>query len=171
MIDARLGLGGLVLALAATAATLALAPMPAPPPGPVAARPTPTTSPPPAAPGTAAAAQILARPLFRPDRRPVAVAADTAATGMPRLSGILRGDAVRLAIFAAPSGKPVLLGEGAHLGGYRIARIGRRAVLLEGPRGQLRLVPRFAHETGAAPHAIPPKPAADAGILVHPGPR
>ncbi|WP_287988269.1 hypothetical protein, partial [Acidiphilium sp.] len=119
---------------------------------------------------TAAMAQILARPLFRPDRRPVADAS-TAATSMPRLSGILRGDAVRLAIFARSSGKPVLLGEGGRLGGYRIVRIGRRAVLLEGPRGRLRLVPRFAHETGAAPPATMPKPAAEAGILVHPGPR
>ena len=170
MIGARLGLGALVLALAATAAALALAPMPAPQVAPVPARALPAADPHRARPA-AAMAQILARPLFRPDRRPVAVAAGTAATSMPRLSGILRGDAVRLAIFAAPSGKPVLLGEGAHLGGYRIVRIGRRAVLLEGPRGRLRLVPRFAHETGAAPPATTPKPAADAGILVHPGPR
>ncbi|WP_287988551.1 hypothetical protein [Acidiphilium sp.] len=170
MIGARLGLGALVLALAATVALLALAPMPAPPLPPVAARPTPTASPQPAS-SAAATARILARPLFRPDRRPVAAAASADAALMPRLSGILRGDAVRLAIFARPSGKPVLLGEGAQLGGYRIVRIGRRAVLLDGPRGRLRLVPRFAHAAGAAPHATPPKPAAEAGILVHPGPR
>lgn len=169
MIGARLGLGGLVLALAATAALLALAPMPAPPLPPVAARPTPTAPPPPAS-SAAATARILARPLFRPDRRPVAAASADAAL-MPRLSGILRGDAVRLAIFARPSGKPVLLGEGAQLGGYRIVRIGRRAVLLDGPRGRLRLVPRFAHAAGAAPQATLPKPAAEAGILIHPGPR
>ncbi|WP_288051845.1 hypothetical protein [Acidiphilium sp.] len=169
MIGARLGLFGLVLALAATAAALALAPMPAPQVAPAPARALLAAAPRRARP-TAAMAQILARPLFRPDRRPVADAS-TAATSMPRLSGILRGDAVRLAIFARSSGKPVLLGEGGHLGGYRIVRIGRRAVLLEGPRGRLRLVPRFAHETGAAPPATMPKPASEAGILVHPGPR
>ena len=170
MTGARLGLGILVLALAATAATLALAPMPAPladrtparaiAPAPVPHRPH----------AVATAAEILARPLFRPDRRPVA-AASADATFMPRLSGILRGDAVRLAIFARPSGKPVLLGEGAPLDSYRIVRIGRRSVLLDGPRGRLRLVPSFAHEAGAAPPATTPKPAAEAGILVHPGPR
>lgn len=97
---------------------------------------------------------ILARPLFRPDRRPPSVkTATTRSTPLPRLSGILIGNGFRLAMFAAKSGKTHIAATGTRIDGYRIVRIGPASITLDGPRGRISLTPRFTKTSDAPPNA------------------
>jgi hypothetical protein len=88
---------------------------------------------------------ILARPLFNPDRRPVArAAAGLAEAGLPRLSGIMITPAGRHAIFASPSGgKPNVVVEGGSVGGYLVEAISPGEVMLAGSDGKHSLHPTF----------------------------
>ncbi len=95
------------------------------------------------------AATSLARPLFNPDRRPVAAveAGSNASAGLPRLSGIMITEAGRRAIFAATgAGKPQVVVEGDTVGGNLVRSISVEEVVLIGPDGPHRLHLAFDRE-------------------------
>jgi hypothetical protein len=107
-------------------------------------------------------ADILARPLFRGDRRPAP--ADTRGTvssqsdDIPRLTGILMSSDGPRAIFQ-PSGKDralvVVVGE--TVGSWQVQEIAAHAVTLTGPGGTRRLEPKFAAgESPPSPFQQPP---------------
>jgi hypothetical protein len=107
------------------------------------------------------AATILARPLFNPDRRPVAptAAGQDAAAGLPRLSGIMITQAGRRAIFAATgAGKPQVVGEGGTVGGNLVQSITLDQVVLIGPDGRHSVHLTFDGQLPATAIA-PPVPA------------
>jgi general secretion pathway protein N len=116
---------------------------------------------------SAVIATIAARPLFRPDRRPVAVVAQNDAA-LPRLSGILIGPSLRIAIFTPGEGPTRLVRQGGSIGVYRVATISAHAVTLTAPGVRLVLTPRFA---GAAPDAPAdaPSPQRFAPLIQTPG--
>ena len=104
---------------------------------------------------------ILARPLFSPDRRPAAngaVVSATAASSLPRLSGVMVGPFGRRAIFAAEGSKPMVVGEGGHVSDWTVRVIEAGAVRLVGPGGEQVLHPSFAQSDGAA-GLVPPQRA------------
>ena len=81
---------------------------------------------------------ILARPIFNPDRRPVALADSSgsdAAEPTPHLTGIIIVGGVSRAVFSTPGAKPVLVGPGGAVGGYQLKEIKARSVSLLGPDG------------------------------------
>lgn len=104
----------------------------------------------------ALADRILARPLFNPDRRPGAAAAQpgVADAALPRLSAVLVSGRGRSVIFAGP-GKPVTLNEGGRIGAYTVQSIGAGQVTLAGPDGArvLRPMPDRAAASVPAPAA------------------
>ena len=105
--------------------------------------------------------EILARPLFSPDRRPAASAARSV-SGLPRLTGIVVTGAGKFAIFAAP-GKAVVAEEGGRLGAYEVTAISDAGVTLVGPAGATTLRPVFDPSPPPAAKAAlfqPPKPVA-----------
>jgi hypothetical protein len=112
---------------------------------------------------TGLVAAILARPLFRSDRKPAP--GDTrgmtsgAPADLPRLTGILMTDNERRAIFQ-PAGKerPIVVVEGETVGNWRVDQIAVDAVILSGPGGTRRIEPRFsgAAPTGAPQQTTPP---------------
>jgi len=89
-------------------------------------------------------AQILARPLFRADRRPLAVLPASVDLTVPRLTAIVITAAGRSAIFVNPDGGASVLGVGGHSGVYAVQAITPDAVRLTGPTGTLTLHPQFA---------------------------
>ncbi len=105
------------------------------------------------APADAAAAQTrrwvadsLARPLFTPDRRPLAQAQAQSDkfSGLPRLSGIMITPTGRRAIFAATGrGKSDVVAEGGRVGSYLVQSISIGEVVLIGPDGRHSLHPTF----------------------------
>jgi general secretion pathway protein N len=101
-------------------------------------------------------ATILARPLFRPDRRPLAAAAAPTAP-LPRLTAIVVTQAGAIAIFDG-GGKPIAAAAGGEVDGYRIARIFPDRVVIDSPSGGLVLRPQFANgmPEAAAPQAALP---------------
>src|SRR5215467_12523050 len=107
---------------------------------------------------------ILARPLFSSTRRPPETA-PTAATDSDlagtRLAGIVIDPRRRLAIFAVNGDKPLRLGEGEAVSGWRIESITPREVSLTGPAGTKTLQPKMdPNLTPAAgqPAGIPGRP-------------
>lgn len=109
-------------------------------------------------------AAILARPLFAPDRRPIATTAPAAATavGLPRLAGVVVTSSGRQAIFAAGGdGRQIAVAEGGQIGAFTISRIDADAVIIAGPDGSRMLRPSFAKgsEAGDKARETPP-PAA-----------
>ncbi len=102
-------------------------------------------------------AELLARPLFTPGRRPAAVSAGSGPqAGLPRLSGVLVGPFGRTAIFAATgAGKPIVLAEGGEIGGFRVVAIVPGQVTLTGKGRTLVLSPSL----GTEPTERPPAPA------------
>lgn len=102
----------------------------------------------------------LERPLFTASRHPPARAPAVPQAGpaaLPRLAGVLAGPFGRRAIFAAPEGgKPLVVGEGDSIGGYRVRAIADGAVTLESADRVLRLRPSFATATGPVASATPP---------------
>lgn len=96
---------------------------------------------------------ILARPLFRPDRRPLAPDAATAAP-LPRLSAIVITAAGATAIFSGDDGKSIAVPPGGMIAGYRVATITAGAVQILGPAGGQTLHPQFA-PSGQAPDGAP----------------
>lgn len=104
-------------------------------------------------------AATLARPLFNPNRRPAGRDADgSAGAGIAdmRLTGIVTGPGERLAIFAVTGAKPLIVGEGGEVSGWRIETITPGAVSLSGPGGTERLQPK---PDASLVRAAPPPPA------------
>jgi hypothetical protein len=104
------------------------------------------------------AAASLARPLFNPDRRPVAAAGagSDGAAALPRLSGIMITSAGRRAIFAATGvGKPQVVLEGGTIGGNLVQSITLGEVVLIGPDGRHSLHPTYDGARPAAAIAPP----------------
>lgn len=93
--------------------------------------------------------EILARPLFSPDRRPIESARGVA--GLSRLSGIVVAGTRRLAIFAgAAGGRAVIAEEGARIGRYEVRSITDTGVTVVGPDGAAVTRPVF-DPTGGKP--------------------
>ncbi len=135
-------------------------PAPAPPPIP----PHPQTAG--ASPAASWSAAILARPLFAPSRRPPAgpAAPGIALASLPRITGTMVTPAGRSVIFAVPGGKPVVVGEGGHLGPYTIRRIAAGLVTVDGPGGTRTLGPAFDPNPHAPAATLTPAPPGFAGI-------
>ena len=94
--------------------------------------------------------QVLGRPLFSPDRRPVEV--QVGARGLPRLTGIIVAGTQRVAIFAAASGQhPVIAEAGARVGAYQVQSIADEGVTVLGPEGTTLVRPIFDPSHPAAP--------------------
>jgi general secretion pathway protein N len=93
--------------------------------------------------GMAAAwsATILARPVFRPDRKPLS-AAQPAAAVLPRLTAIVVTAAGSIAIFTGDDGKALVLSTGGDVAGYKVTKIGAGSVELAGPSGTQILRPQ-----------------------------
>jgi hypothetical protein len=105
------------------------------------------------------AAVSLDRPLFSPDRHPIAQtpAGPNGVTGLPRLSGIMITPTGRRAIFAAThGGKPDVVVEGGSLGRYLVQSISVGEVVVIGPDGRHSLHPTF---DGTLPVAVAAPPA------------
>jgi hypothetical protein len=98
---------------------------------------------------------ILARPLFSPDRKP---AGSGDVRGLPRLTGIIVSGARRIAIFAPASGDHPIVGEaGTHIGVYEVQAVEDTGVTVTGPGGSSIIRPLF----DPAPPAVkrpPPRP-------------
>ena len=97
-------------------------------------------------------AEVLARPLFSPTRRPDQITGPignvATVAGVPRLSGILVNGADRRAIFAGSeqSGRvqSIVAREGETVGAYHVKSVTLDAVTLTGPGGEHVLRPRFS---------------------------
>lgn len=123
--------------------------------GPAPARTTAAAVPAPAPSDPAAAgrqewvAAVLARPLFTPTRRPAPPEpkpepAEAAASGLPRVAGIIFHPGRKSVIFASDDpGKPIVVGEGSRFGAYSIEAIERGHVRVSGPDGTHVLRPSF----------------------------
>lgn len=104
-------------------------------------------------------AEVLARPLFTPGRRPAAQAAaapPAAVAPLPRMTGVIVTPAGRRAIFANGAGKAVVVMEGGRIGAYAVQSIEAGRVTLAGPDGQRVVAPTFdpkpaARTAGPAP--------------------
>lgn len=104
--------------------------------------------------------EVLARPLFNPDRRPV-VAGAQALRGLPRLTGIIVTGSRQVALFAPPSGGHATVAEaGAHVGPYEVRAIADNGVTIIGPEGTMVLRPTFdtAPPPASKPGALPLRP-------------
>jgi general secretion pathway protein N len=104
-------------------------------------------------------ATILARPIFRPDRRPLE-AAPAAPTAMPRLTAIVITAAGAAAIFVGDDGTAVAVRKGGLVDGQLVRSITAGAVTLAGPTGITILRPQFGAAPSAAPNADAQAPAA-----------
>lgn len=99
---------------------------------------------------------ILARPVFSPDRRPIATKA-RATSGLSRLTGIIVTDSKQVAIFAAPpGGRPIAAEKGERVGAYEVRDITSAGVTVSGPDGTTLITPLF---DAAPPPARQPVPA------------
>jgi len=110
-------------------------------------------------------ATILARPLFSSTRRPPPRGGNdtTVDSGLTdtRLTGIVIVPGRRIAIFASTGAKPLVVGEGETVSGWRVERINPREVSLSGPSGTKTLQPKFD------PNLAPP-PSPTAGAVIRP---
>jgi hypothetical protein len=101
--------------------------------------------------------EILARPLFSPDRHPVNVGM----RGLPRLTGIVVAGSERTAIFAGPAnGRPVTAQAGARVGAYEVRSVADDGVIVAGPEGISMIRPAFDTSrpvlTETRPAGLPP---------------
>ena len=103
-------------------------------------------------------AEVLARPLFSPGRRPAAEAAGpaAAAAALPRMTGVIVTPAGRRAIFVNGAGKPTVVTEGERIGAYAVQSIEAGRVTLAGPDGQR--VVATAFDPKPAPRTTGPAP-------------
>lgn len=112
-------------------------------------------------------ADIGARPLLAPDRRPSAVLAPDGGSGEfdAALTSVLITPSLRMAIFTGNqdgASRRVRLGEAVPGTGWQLVQIQARRAVLEGPSGQRTLELRvFNGQGGSAP--TPVAPPADAG--------
>lgn len=96
--------------------------------------------------------EILARPLFSPDRRPIEKAG---VRGLPRLTGIVVAGSQRFAIFAAsPNGRPIVAQAGAHVGAYEVRTVADEGVTVAGPQGTTLIRPIFDVSRPPGPAAV-----------------
>jgi general secretion pathway protein N len=87
--------------------------------------------------------EILARPVFSPDRRPASAGTATVA-GLSRLTGIVVMGSHKVAIFAGPSGEhPVVAEEGTRVNAYLVKQITDSGVTVIGPTGTMLMTPVF----------------------------
>ncbi len=87
--------------------------------------------------------EIVSRPLFSPDRRPVATDAHSL-RGLPRLTGIVVEGSRRIAIFAAVAGGHAIVAEaGSHVGAYDVRDVTEGGVTVVGPEGTSVVHPIF----------------------------
>ena len=119
--------------------------------------------------------QILARPIFSPDRRPAAAVAGAAGseTPLPRLTGVLVTADGRSAVFAGGA-QLLVVREGGQLGRYTIRKIEPGLVKIEGSDGFRVLRPTFDTErptaaVGLSPSGSP-QPRPPFSTLVPPAP-
>ena len=99
--------------------------------------------------------EILARPVFSPDRRPVASAARTT-SGLPRLTGIVVAGSQQIAIFAAsPGGRPIAAAKGERVGAYEVREISSDGVTMSGPDGTTVITPIFDSAPPPVRQAVP----------------
>jgi hypothetical protein len=135
--------------------------------GPAAVRPDAGTMRDTAGGAASAVTEILARPLFRGDRRPAPADARGVASGqptdLPRLTGILMSSDERRAIFQ-PAGKDraIVVVVGETVGNWRVQEIVADAVTLTGPEGTRRLETKFA--TGGSPNPPFQQPPPNMGL-------
>lgn len=150
----------LAVLLAAVLAATAVVELCSPLPGPDFAPPIRIT---PAASATAAdvsaaaaawSAAILQRPLFRPDRRPLAPDA-AVAVPLPRLSAIVISATGGTAIFSGDDGTAVAVGVGGMIDGYHVAAITPGEVRLTGAEGSRIVHPQFAPAVQPATVPLP----------------
>jgi hypothetical protein len=101
---------------------------------------------------------ITARPLFTIGRRPPKAASNrpSAASGLPRLSGIIVTRFSRRAIFMPDGGKPIVLAEGANLDEDTVRLIATDHVVLAGPKGDMTIYPSFDHNRTVPAPVLPP---------------
>ena len=103
--------------------------------------------------------EVLARPVFSPDRRPVATGTRSAA-GLTRLTGIVITGSRKVAIFAAQAGgRPVVAEEGSHISAYELKAISDTGVTVVGPTGTMVMAPLFDPTPPPAPKRPLPAPA------------
>jgi len=122
---------------------------------------------------------LLARPLFRPNRRPAAGIAnptDSSLKSLPRLTGVVVSPVGKFAIFAnAEGGKPVVIGEGGHVGAAVIEAIEAGQVTVRGPDGTVVLHSAFDEKILQASRPNPADPAKpryrQLPMPFHPSPR
>jgi hypothetical protein len=99
---------------------------------------------------------ILARPLFNPDRKPVG-SGDV--RGLPRLTGIIVSGSRNVAIFASASGDhPIVREAGTRIGAYEIKLIEDTGVTVTGPGGTSIIRPLFDIAAPAVKRPPPPRP-------------
>lgn len=105
---------------------------------------------------------ILARPLFSPDRKPIG---SGNVRGLPRLTGIVVSGSRRVALFAAaPGERPVVREAGTRIGAYEIKVVDDAGVTVSGPGGTTVLRPLFdpsppspVARTAPSPRPEPPR--------------
>ena len=106
----------------------------------------------------------LARPLFSSTRRPPQGASGGAASDNDlsdsRLTGIVTMRDHRLALFAVSGDKPLKVGEGDSVSGWRIESITPREVSLSGPSGTKTLQPKLDPNLAPPPGQPPGGPIA-----------
>ena len=103
--------------------------------------------------------EILARPVFNPDRRPVGTGTRSVA-GLTRLTGIIVTGSHKVAIFAAEAGgKPVVAEEGSRINAYELKAISNTGVTVVGPTGTIVMAPLFDPTPPPAPKRPLPAPA------------
>lgn len=130
----------------------------------------------PAGPAPAGAVtQILARPLFSPDRRPAATAAAAGASEapLPRLTGVLVTADGRSALFAGVA-HPLVIREGEQLGRFTVRAIEPGLVTIQGSDGLRVLRPMFDPArpvtVAASPQPGTPAPPLHSGTDLPPMP-
>jgi hypothetical protein len=101
---------------------------------------------------------ITTRPLFNIGRRPPKTASNrpSAASGLPRLSGIIITRFSRRAIFMPDGDKPLVLAEGANLNEDTIRHIAADRVVLTGPKGDFIIYPSFDRNRAVPAPVLPP---------------
>jgi general secretion pathway protein N len=114
------------------------------------------------------AAAILARPIFRPDRRPLE-AAPVAQAAMPRLTAIVITADGASAIFVGDDGTAVSVKAGGLVDGQTVKSIAASGVTLGSPGGVTILRPQFGAAVGG-PGTAAGAPAAGAPTAEAPGP-
>lgn len=133
------------------------------PPYPLAETPEPSSA---EAAGSTFAAVLLARPLFRPGRRPYDApvdAGDVAGEGEPRLAGVLVAEPGEAAAIFAQGERSEVVRVGERIGAWTLVSVLPGEAIVDTPEGRKRLTPRFdgggpvpVEEAAPAPHRGPP---------------